>query len=308
MRAALNLEQLLQPAPGGIGRYTAELARLLPAFRRRTQTRSPWSRSSRAIAARTSKVDCASSVSPASTPSCSCSHGRFSTTRHLLRRPRLGVRRLATPTSCTPSVAVPPKSDAARRDRARRRAAHLPRDVPRRGRRFHTQGLAAAAKRADLVITVSAIGGGGVATYTAIPPERMRRAERCRPRDRRGQARWKPPAASSGSMTRRTCSGSGASSRARTSGCSSTRSCAGRCTPTFRTGSCSRAGRLAGGRGFRARACAGWATRSNPRPGRRSCAGRLYRGADVFMPPSRTRVPDPGPRGDGAGDARHRRC
>ena len=30
MRVALNLEQLLQPAPGGIGRYTAELARLLP--------------------------------------------------------------------------------------------------------------------------------------------------------------------------------------------------------------------------------------------------------------------------------------
>ena len=29
MRVALNLEQLLQPAPGGIGRYTAELARLL---------------------------------------------------------------------------------------------------------------------------------------------------------------------------------------------------------------------------------------------------------------------------------------
>src|SRR5256885_7159736 len=32
MRVALNLEQLLQPAPGGIGRYTAELARLLPAL------------------------------------------------------------------------------------------------------------------------------------------------------------------------------------------------------------------------------------------------------------------------------------
>src|SRR5918995_6832928 len=30
MRVALNLEQLLQTPPGGVGRYTAELARLLP--------------------------------------------------------------------------------------------------------------------------------------------------------------------------------------------------------------------------------------------------------------------------------------
>ena len=30
MRVALNLEQLLNRPPGGIGRYTAELARLLP--------------------------------------------------------------------------------------------------------------------------------------------------------------------------------------------------------------------------------------------------------------------------------------
>src|ERR1700675_2659869 len=30
MRVALNLEQLLHRPPGGIGRYTAELARLLP--------------------------------------------------------------------------------------------------------------------------------------------------------------------------------------------------------------------------------------------------------------------------------------
>src|SRR5437016_2193422 len=30
VRVAINVEQLLQPAPGGIGRYTAELVRLLP--------------------------------------------------------------------------------------------------------------------------------------------------------------------------------------------------------------------------------------------------------------------------------------
>ena len=33
MRVALNLEQLLQQPPGGIGRYVAALARLLPGAR-----------------------------------------------------------------------------------------------------------------------------------------------------------------------------------------------------------------------------------------------------------------------------------
>ena len=32
LRVAVNVEQLLHEAPGGIGRYTAELLRLLPAF------------------------------------------------------------------------------------------------------------------------------------------------------------------------------------------------------------------------------------------------------------------------------------
>ena len=174
MRAALNLEQF-QPAPGGIGRYTAELARLLPASRRRTQTRSPWS-VRRAIAARTSKPDCASSVSPASTPSCFLLHGRFSTTWHLLLPAPTGAfapaairrRRARRRSRCRRS------RDAARRDHARRRAAHLPRDVPRRGRRFHTQGLAAAGQARRPRDHRLAIGGGGAATYTAIPPERMR--------------------------------------------------------------------------------------------------------------------------------------
>ena len=41
VRVAVNVEQLLHEAPGGIGRYTAELLRLLPALRRRRDRRSP---------------------------------------------------------------------------------------------------------------------------------------------------------------------------------------------------------------------------------------------------------------------------
>jgi len=49
-----------------------------------------------------------------------------------------------------------------------------PETFPRRGRRFHAQGLAAAAKRADLVITVSQSAAEELATHTAITPERIR--------------------------------------------------------------------------------------------------------------------------------------
>jgi glycosyltransferase involved in cell wall biosynthesis len=74
-----------------------------------------------------------------------------------------------------PSVAVPPKSDAPLVVTAHDAAPLIyPETYPRRGRRFHTQGLAAAAKRADLVITVSESAAEELAAYTAIPPERMR--------------------------------------------------------------------------------------------------------------------------------------
>jgi alpha-1,3-rhamnosyl/mannosyltransferase len=50
----------------------------------------------------------------------------------------------------------------------------FPDTYPRRGRRFHAQGLAAAAERADIVITVSYAAADELAAYTSIPPERVR--------------------------------------------------------------------------------------------------------------------------------------
>ena len=49
-----------------------------------------------------------------------------------------------------------------------------PETYPRRGRRFHAQGLAAAAKRADLVITVSHAAADELVAFTAIARERIR--------------------------------------------------------------------------------------------------------------------------------------
>jgi glycosyltransferase involved in cell wall biosynthesis len=178
MRVALNLEQLLQPAPGGIGRYTAELARLLPTLPSTGAdeiTLVPFVARHRRedVEARLREFGL-DGVDPIVLP---LPRPLLYDAWHLLRRPRLGrSRRLRyTDVVHAPSVAVPPKSDAPLVVTAHDAAPLIyPETYPRRGRRFHTQGLAAAAKRADLVITVSESAAEELSTYTAIPRERMR--------------------------------------------------------------------------------------------------------------------------------------
>jgi glycosyltransferase involved in cell wall biosynthesis len=178
MRVALNLEQLLQPAPGGIGRYTAELARLLPTLPSTDAdeiTLIPFVARHRRedVEARLREFGL-DGVDPVVLP---LPRPLLYDAWHLLRRPRLRrSRRLRyADVVHAPSVAVPPKSDAPLVVTAHDAAPLIyPETYPRRGRRFHTQGLAAAAKRADLVITVSESAAEELAAYTAIPPERMR--------------------------------------------------------------------------------------------------------------------------------------
>jgi glycosyltransferase involved in cell wall biosynthesis len=50
----------------------------------------------------------------------------------------------------------------------------FPEAFPARGRRFHRQGLAAAARRADLVLTVSAAAAEEITRHSTIRPERIR--------------------------------------------------------------------------------------------------------------------------------------
>src|SRR5215218_2870869 len=178
MRVALNLEQLLQPAPGGIGRYTAELARLLPSLPAGDGdeiTLVPFVARHRRedVEARLREFGLAG-VDPVVLP---LPRPLLYDAWHLLRRPRLGrSRRLRyADVVHAPSVAVPPRSDAALVVTAHDAAPLMyPETYPRRGRRFHAQGLAAAAKRADLVITVSQSAAEELATHTAITPERIR--------------------------------------------------------------------------------------------------------------------------------------
>ena len=178
MRVALNLEQLLQPAPGGIGRYTAELARLLPALPAEDGdqiTLVPFVARHRRedVDARLREFGLAD-VDPVVLP---LPRPILYDAWHLLRRPGLGrSRRLRyADVVHAPSVAVPPKSDAPLVVTAHDAAPLIyPETYPRRGRRFHAQGLAAAARRADLVITVSQSAAEELVAHTSIPRERIR--------------------------------------------------------------------------------------------------------------------------------------
>ncbi len=145
MRVALHAGQLLQPVPGGIGRYEIALLRHLPdhgvepiAFGAGTRPRG--------IARRVPWVDLGAP------------HG---STRyelwHRLRRPRL---RLDTDVVHAPSLAVPPV-----RDQPLVVTVHdvsflrVPDTTTTRGVRFHSHGLELARRDATLVIVVSHFTG-----------------------------------------------------------------------------------------------------------------------------------------------------
>jgi glycosyltransferase involved in cell wall biosynthesis len=180
MRVALNLEQLLQTPPGGVGRYTAELARLLPGASPGDPANptevvpfvASHSRESIGAALRTFHLD---GIDPVVLP---LPRPLLYDAWHLLGMPGLGrVARRNGPLDVVhaPSVAVPPKGryrlvvtvhDAA--------PLIFPETYPARGRWFHRRGIAAAARRADLVITTSRAAAAEIEEHTAIDASRLR--------------------------------------------------------------------------------------------------------------------------------------
>ena len=180
MRVALNLEQLLQTPPGGVGRYTAELARLLPGLAAGDPGDAielvPFVARHRAGhvtgALREFGLDALDPVMLA------LPRPVLYDAWHVVGAPGLGAvtrRRGALDVVHAPSVAVPPRGryrlvvtvhDAA--------ALVHPETYPRRGRWFHRRGVAAAARRADLVITVSRAAAEEIDEHTDIPPDRVR--------------------------------------------------------------------------------------------------------------------------------------
>jgi glycosyltransferase involved in cell wall biosynthesis len=181
MRVALNLEQCFQRPPGGIGRYAAELARLLP------ETDDPVDGA---------RVDVVPFVARHSGREIDAvwSDVGLTTRPVVLRTPRRALYELwnrwdradpladgraaalqAVDVVHAPSVAVPPRGrvplvvtvhDAA--------PLMFPDTYTRLGRRFHQLGFAAAAERADAIVAPTSAAADEVAEHTAIARERIR--------------------------------------------------------------------------------------------------------------------------------------
>jgi len=169
VRVAINVEQLLQVAPGGIGRYTAELVRLLPA--RGVDVVPFCARHARAdvdAAMRAQDLDVAPVVLPLPAP-------LLYDAWHVLGAAS-PVRRVA-PVDLVhaPSSAVPPTGPVplvvTMHDAA---PMVMPEGYTRRGVWFHRKGLEAAAKRARLVIAVSELAADEAVSYGHIARARIR--------------------------------------------------------------------------------------------------------------------------------------
>ncbi len=178
MRLALNLEQLLHHPPGGIGSYTAELARLLPVDDGDGEHIDVVS-----FVARHSEREIDQAM---------LEFGLSGTEPVRLALPRpvlydtwnvLGIPSLGALSSSlrdvdlvhAPSLAVPPRGtvplivtvhDAA--------PLAYPDTYPWRGRWFHKRGFEAASRRADVIIAPSEAAADEISSRTAIRRERIR--------------------------------------------------------------------------------------------------------------------------------------
>ncbi len=177
MRVALNLEQCLQRPPGGIGRYAAELARVLPTLGAPGEVVVvPFVARHRPAAVRAVLAERGIAgdavVLTWPRPVLYEAWNRLGRLGPLRSRHSLALRDVDVVHA--PSVAVPPRGavplvvtvhDAA--------PLRFPETYPRRGRRFHETGFAAAAARADAIVAPSAAAADEVAEFTAIDRDRI---------------------------------------------------------------------------------------------------------------------------------------
>jgi glycosyltransferase involved in cell wall biosynthesis len=170
VRVGINLEQLLFRTPGGIGRYTARLATLLP-------TLFPED-SYHGFVARHGRAEVAAAGLPLPTSVLALPRPVLYDSWHVLGAPRMSLmaRDLAhLDVVHAPSVAVPPKGAAGLVVTVHDAAPMLfPDAFTGRGRWFHRRGLAAAARRADLVIAVSHAAAAELGAHAGIAAEKIR--------------------------------------------------------------------------------------------------------------------------------------
>ena len=176
VRVAVNVEQLLYRPPGGIGRYTAKLVTLLPRLFPDVRVVAFTARHDR------SEIDAAwrnaggepdAPPIPLTLPRAALYEGwnTFGWPPLTWRAPGLAGVDLVH----APSVAVPPRGRAPLVVTVHDVAPALfPEAFPTHGRWFHARGLAAAARRAALVITVSHAAAREIEAHSAISRDHLR--------------------------------------------------------------------------------------------------------------------------------------
>jgi len=178
MRVAINIEQLLQKPPGGIGRYTAELVRLIPGARTGEDAIEVVP-----FVARHRRAAIESALGAFGLPDLRVvplllPRPILYDTWNLLGVPSLGLlhRELRDIDLVhAPSLAIPPRSGVPLIVTVHDAAALIfPEAYPRRGRWFHARGSEAAARRADIVIAPTRAAAEEITERTSIRLDRIR--------------------------------------------------------------------------------------------------------------------------------------
>ena len=176
MRVAVNVEQLLYPSPGGIGRYTARLVMLLPRLYPSDGLATFCARHTPdevAAALRAFSLD--DVAPPVRLP---LPRPLLYDAWHVLGHPsleRLGRGLGPVDLVHAPSLAVPATASAKLVVTVHDLAPVLfPTSFTARGRWFHRSGLRAAERRADLVIAVTQAAANEITSLARIPAERVR--------------------------------------------------------------------------------------------------------------------------------------
>jgi glycosyltransferase involved in cell wall biosynthesis len=172
VRIAVNVEQLLYRAPGGVGRYTAKVATLLPRLFPDDHLVGFAARHGR------DEIRAVAEQLGANVVRLPLPRPVLYDSWHLVGGPKLAWMSpdlRGVDVVHAPSVAVPPRDHARLVVTIHDLAPLLyPETFPRRGRTFHEQGIRAAARRADLVITVSEAAAAEILEHTSISPRRLR--------------------------------------------------------------------------------------------------------------------------------------
>jgi len=173
LRVAVNAEQLLYRSPGGIGRYTAQLLTLLPAAHPDCEVVPVVGRHTEAeVQAALSAFGVSEAVRRRAAGQALPAALMYEAWVRLGWPPLRGVD--GATLVHAPSAAVPPASGRPLVVTVHDAAPELfPEGFTARGRRFHRLGMAAAARRAEVVITVSQSAADEIAAHTPIGADRI---------------------------------------------------------------------------------------------------------------------------------------